>query len=260
MELQFIRVGGRQLLATVHRPARLRPRGSAVLVCSPFGEEAARAHRSLRVLAQQLEAEGYCTMRFDYAGTGDSSGEVDAHGVDDWLDDIAACAEALRAISGAPRTTLVGLRLGASLAALAATRHALAARHLVLWEPVVDGARYLAALRARHHAYLVEELGRAPTQGGDELLGVPLTPALAAGLSRIDLAAQPPQAEQITVLRARDDDALARLRAARPEGPAVRWMEDPAADVWDSDAALNAAVVPAASIAAIVARVREVSP
>lgn len=259
MELQFIRVGGRQLLATVHRPPRLRPRGSAVLLCAPFGEEAARAHRSLRVLAQQLEAEGYCTMRFDYAGTGDSSGEVDEHGVEHWLDDIAACAEALRAMSGAPRTTLVGLRLGASLAALAAARHGLAARHLVLWEPVVDGARYLAALRARHRAYLTEELGRAPT-GVDEALGTPITPALAAGLSGIDLAAQPPQAEQLTVLRARDDEALARLRAARPEGPGVRWMADPAADVWDSDAALNAAVVPAASIAAIVARVREVSP
>src|SRR5262249_23612523 len=44
-----------QLLGALHRPQRLRPRSTAVLLCNPFGEEASRAHRMFRVLATQLE-------------------------------------------------------------------------------------------------------------------------------------------------------------------------------------------------------------
>src|SRR5882757_6389331 len=40
-----------QLLGSLHQPQRLRARSTAVLLCNPFGEEAARAHRSYRVLA-----------------------------------------------------------------------------------------------------------------------------------------------------------------------------------------------------------------
>src|SRR3954464_11609473 len=64
-----------QLLGTLHRPQRLRPRSTAVLLCNPFGEEASRAHRMFRVLATQLERAGYPALRFDYSGTGDSLGD-----------------------------------------------------------------------------------------------------------------------------------------------------------------------------------------
>ena len=92
------------------------------------------------MLARKLEGAGYAAMRFDYAGTGDSSGEIADFGVDAWVEDIEAAAEVLRQESGVTRIVLVGLRLGATLAALCAQRGRLRAAHVVLWDPVVDGA------------------------------------------------------------------------------------------------------------------------
>src|ERR1700712_938246 len=132
----------RQLLGALHQPQRLRPRGTAVLLCNPFGEEASRAHRIYRLLATHLERAGYTALRFNYSGTGDSLGDSTAATVDAWIADISAAAERLQAASGATRIAVVGLRLGATLAMLASAR-GLKIRHLLLWDPVVEGAVYL---------------------------------------------------------------------------------------------------------------------
>jgi uncharacterized protein len=93
-----------------------------VLLCNPFGEEAARAHRIYRVLATQLERSGYSVLRFDYSGTGDSMGESGDVSVIGWLDDIALAANELTLAVGARKLVAIGLRLGGTLAALAALR------------------------------------------------------------------------------------------------------------------------------------------
>ena len=112
LSIRFFQAHDRSLLAAVHLSSRLHARSAAVLLCNPFGEEAARAHRAYRVLARKLEGAGYAAMRFDYAGTGDSSGEIADFGVDAWVEDIEAAAEVLRQESGVTRIVLVGLRLG----------------------------------------------------------------------------------------------------------------------------------------------------
>ena len=132
MGFEFLRANDRDLLVAARLPARLRPASVAVLLCNPFGEEAVRAHRAYRVLAQRLEAAGYATLRFDYAGTGDSGGDSDAFTPDDWIDDIAAAADELRRLAGVSRIVLAGLRLGATLAAHAAQRSDVRAAHVVL--------------------------------------------------------------------------------------------------------------------------------
>ena len=149
----------RQLLGALHQPQRLQPRGTAVLLCNPFGEEASRVHRTYRVLATQLERAGYAGLRFDYSGTGDSLGESSEATIDAWVGDIVTAAERLRAVSGATRIAVIGLRLGAALAMLASARGDLRARHLLLWDPVVDGAAYLRELIAQHRAYMRSEIG-----------------------------------------------------------------------------------------------------
>lgn len=260
--------GGRQLLTTLHLAQRLRPRSVAVLLCNPFGEEASRAHRSFRVLATRLQDAGYSTLRFDYSGTGDSSGDAADTRLDTWVDDLAAAAAHLREASGVPRVALLGLRLGASLAALACARGVVQARHLLLWDPVVDGAHYLRELDAAHAAYLRGELGdgwndrRARHADGSptEALGTPIGADLAGALRALDLAGTRPSAEQLTILPPRDAAQGARLRAALPPGAAVRWLDGVRSSSWDSDAALNAAVVPAEEIAALVARIEETCP
>ncbi len=237
-----------------------------MLLCNPFGEEASRAHRTFRVLATQLERAGFAALRFDYSGTGDSEGESEDATLDAWISDIAAAAERLRAASGAARIAIIGLRLGATLAALAAARGAVRPRHLVLWDPVVDGAAYLRELAAQHRAYMRAEMGpgradrlRTRPDGTPlEALGAPIGDALAAQLGAIDLAAGSPGAEQTTLLTTRTTPELERLQARLPAS--ARWIQMNESPAWNSDAALNAMTVPMDIVRALVARLEETSP
>jgi|JI10StandDraft_1071094.scaffolds.fasta_scaffold11863_4 pimeloyl-ACP methyl ester carboxylesterase len=253
---------GGALLGAYHQPARLRPRSAAVLLCNPFGEEAARSHRTFRVLAQQLERAGYAVLRFDYRGTGDSAGAGADATVAWWQDDVVAAAAELRRASGIPRLAVVGLRLGATLAALATRERDLAVRHLIAWDPIVRGAAYLTELAAQHRAYLYDELGprwRPPPADGPlrEALGAPIGPTLAAELAAIDLTAAPPRADAVTLLvtgAGADQDTLrARL-------PAAHVIAAEASDAWNSDAAVNAAVVPMDLVQLVVRRIEETLP
>jgi hypothetical protein len=91
-------------------------------------------------------------------------------------------------------------------------------------------------------------------------LGSEITATLAQELAGVDLMRELPRAEHLTVVSSRNTPALARWRAALPAGPALRWIELPDSGAWDSDAALNAAVVPMDAIMAILGRIEELSP
>lgn len=246
----------------------MRRRSTAVLLCNPFGEEASRAHRTFRVLATQLERAGFAAMRFDYSGTGDSQGESAEATVDAWVADIATAAERLRAAADASRVALVGLRFGATLAALATGRGAVRVRHLVLWDPVVDGAAYLRDLAGQHRTYMRAEMGPGPGRRDRlqtrpdgtpvEALGTPIGDALAAQLGAIDLATGTPGAEQTTLLTTRTTPELERLRARLPAS--ARWIQLDESPAWNSDAALNSLTVPMDIVRALVARLEETSP
>jgi pimeloyl-ACP methyl ester carboxylesterase len=266
-KVQYFGDGPAALLGTLHHPQRLRARSAAVLLCNPFGEEAARAHRIYRVLATQLERAGFSTLRFDYSGTGDSLGDDDAATLDAWLSDIAAAGDELRAASGVKRLVVVGLRLGATLAALATSRRGLRPRHLILWDPIVRGAPYLRDLAAAHRSYMRDEIAgwvdRLPVSADGipaEALGTPIAPPLAAQLGAIDLAGEPIAADLITVIHTQDGAGLDHLRAHLGEGPAVKWIAMAGSAAWNSDAALNAAIVPMDIVSAMVARIEETIP
>jgi pimeloyl-ACP methyl ester carboxylesterase len=253
----------RRMLGTLHAPQRLRPRSAAVLLCNPLGEEAARAHRIYRVLAMRLERSGFHVLRFDYGGTGDSMGESDAVSIAGWIADVGAAAEQLLSTSGAKKLVAIGLRLGGTLAALATSRGGLRLRHLVLWDPVVDGAAYLRELATLHRSYMKLEMGAADWRdrlvvGADgvpaEALGTPIRPAFAAELGAIDLGAEELRTDHVTVIQ------TGRTGDERLRKPPVHWIDLPASESWNSDAALNAAVVPMDVVQAIVARVEELSP
>lgn len=265
LTIRFLQTGGRELLASACIPQRIQARSAAIVLCNPFGEEATRAHRAYRVLAAKLEAAGYASLRFDYAGTGDSSGDDGEFGIDDWLDDIATAVEALRLDSGTQRIVLVGLRLGGTLAALYARRPEARIAHTLLWDPVVDGRAYLRELERTHRAYLQAETGRPPPDSGDaptESMGTQIDARLREALASIDLAAQdPPRSPQTTVLRTQHSAELDRLHdawAATTSAP--HWIEVEARQAWNSDAALNSAVVPMDEVRAIVERIQACHP
>lgn len=236
-----------------------------MLLCNPFGEEAARAHRMYRVLATQLERRGYAVLRFDYHGTGDSMGDSTDVSLAGWLEDISLAANELTAASGAQRLVVIGLRLGGTLAALASSRDKVRLRHLVLWDPVVNGAGYLQELAEMHRAYTLEEMGSLtqPTETETvptEALGTPISASLAHEIKAIDINAERLGADYVTVVSTRDTPAIAQFRAKLTDSPSVRWIDLPKSTEWNSDAALNASTVPMDVVQTVVSRVEELSP
>jgi predicted alpha/beta hydrolase len=134
------------LAGFVHHPDR--PTGRGVLICPPFGYEATCAYRTLRRLGDRLAASGNLVLRFDYEGTGASAGTgTDADQLERWIGSVVAGVAELRR-RGVARPAIVGLRLGASLAAAAASsEHDLGP--IVLWEPILSGRQFYRELRAQ---------------------------------------------------------------------------------------------------------------
>lgn len=130
-----------------------------VVLCNPFGYDALCTHRGWRRLAERIAARGMPVLRFDYPGAGDSLGdEEDPVRVEAWIDSIVAAVRYLRERTGVQQVSLCGLRLGATLAALAGERIG-DIDGLVLLSPALSGRDYLRELRAHRQSWLSTPAG-----------------------------------------------------------------------------------------------------
>lgn len=180
----------RQLFGFHHVPeGKAKP--TAVLCCHPAPQEYMRTYRAVRNLADGLARSGMHVMRFDWSGTGDSAGRVRDARLETWQQDLAIAAEELMDLSGARRLAMVGLRLGASIAALACARpKPLVADTLVLWDPVVRGAAWLESAQKAHQWHLDQHRVELSPDPGS-LLGYPLSMALRHDIDALDLRTLP---------------------------------------------------------------------
>ena len=134
----------------LHRPQPDWGGETAVLICSALSRDALDSHRFLRVLADDFAAAGYPSLRFDYPGTGDSCGLADFPGGDSdqwlaWQESVQTAADYLLAESGAKRLIICGVRIGGTLAALAAEKRD-DVSGLILLAPVIRGQSYIRQL------------------------------------------------------------------------------------------------------------------
>ena len=132
------------LFGVLHQPPTPSGR-SAFVFCHPFGEEKLWSHRVYVAFARALAAAGHPVLRFDYAGNGDSDGSFSRSSLATAIADVRAAVGEARRRSGVHAVSLLGLRLGATIASLAAEEIGDIDR-LLLWSPVVDGARYMQEL------------------------------------------------------------------------------------------------------------------
>ncbi len=189
-----------QLFAVYYRPVHV-DRRQAVLICAPQGHEYARAHRNLQQLAIQLAQQGFSVLRFDHSGVGNSSGEVLLGTPQIWLNEIETAAKLLLEKSACEKLTMVGMRLGATLAT---TTDILACDRQVLIDPIFDGRDYVSMLERFQH-YALTSRNRFPrvrTTSIDQLFGELSSPAKRQELSNLRL--QIGASRQYTVMTSRD--------------------------------------------------------
>jgi alpha-beta hydrolase superfamily lysophospholipase len=177
----------RPLFGWVSMPADLRARGGVVL-CPPMGEESRAAHRTFRRLAEALAEQGLVALRFDYDGTGDSSGlQDDPDRVPAWLASIEAARGYLHEL-GVPSVAAVGMRLGATLAAAQAAAGG-EFSSLVLWDPCLSGRSFLREGEALYS--FVDDLGQPPDDGYRHTPGFQYDHATAAAMRTLDFGRLP---------------------------------------------------------------------
>lgn len=210
--------GHERRLFGIYEAARRARANHAVVLCHPWGGEYIHAYRSMRRLAEMLTARGVHTLRFDYFGAGDSAGSETDGDIGGWESDIETAIAELRDMTEATQVSLIGLRLGATLAAKVAGQAGSGVDSLVLWDPVVSGSEYLRELdrAARQESWKLRLTGpRRTADGGHEILGFPLTAPMAAGFRQLDLAALAPALPQRTLIVASQRlNAHMRLRRA----------------------------------------------
>lgn len=226
------------LLGVYHPPTGLSG-GGAVLLCYPCGHEHSRAHWAFRCLAGKLSQAGFHVMRFDYTGTGDSAGDCGEGDAEQWREDVLTAADELRAISGLSALSLVGLRLGATLAA-AAVRDCRPVRDLVLWDPVVRGAhlleQYHAMSRARDASLPQRGKGEPMPESAGELLGFPWPETARHAVKQFDLLAltSPWQVRQVALLLSEEREEYgALLEHLRETCPSLVHRVVPMGARWD---------------------------
>ncbi len=137
---------GRPAFGWFHSPPDGLARGG-VVICPPVAFNLFHTHYALRLLAERLAASGFCAVRFDYDGTGDSAGaNDDPSRTEAWLATIQSALRLVRQ-TGVDNVGLVGMRFGATLAAQAAASDS-HVDQVVLWDPCASGRSFLREQRA----------------------------------------------------------------------------------------------------------------
>ncbi|MGH3745536.1 MAG: alpha/beta fold hydrolase, partial [Mycobacteriales bacterium] len=202
----------RPLAGWLHVPDDGRARG-AVVICPPLGLEYIPSHRALRLVAERLAARGFVALRLDYDGTGDSAG-----GPDDpdraaaLLASIRHAVLEVRSVAAGAPVALVGLRMGATLAAAwSATADAsdLPVSALVMWDACRSGRAFLR--QERSLGLLVG--GRDAGDGSIDAPGFHYTADTVRGLSQIGVGLDAVAVPHVLVLARTENDGAAVLPA-----------------------------------------------
>ncbi len=241
----------------------------AVLLCNPFGQEAVRSHRLYRVLAERLARNGIAVLRFDYHATGDSPGADEDGNLVGWTGDVRTALRELATRARARRVICVGARLGAAMAARAASSLPELTR-LVLLDPIVRGPEYLDQLRTKHVESLEssfsvadpawrEKLAGDPAAFTQEAIGFGISPELRQQIGLLGPHSLPlPPGVEVHVIAHPDDAPVNEWVASMPaRGIAGRHWPLAESFDWTAGERKNSPLVPAPALARLISTISD---
>jgi pimeloyl-ACP methyl ester carboxylesterase len=211
--------------------------GLGVVMCPAFAQEEVCLHHGWMALAQDLAQAGHSVIRFDWLGSGNSAdAELSVPGM---VEDVLAAARTLSGQTGVARVVLVGVRLGAAVALLAAGR-AEGLAGVALLAPVLSGAGFMRETRVGASVASLSGLDPVPPQDSDVPLntnGFKWSAAFQAQVAAIDLGKAAAPGVPSLLMPARGDRKAGKLAATwREAGDDARdtpfvdfegWMQDP---------------------------------
>lgn len=226
-EPRWLPLGDQALAVRVHRP-QTEDVQRIIVLAPPFGREQVVSTRTLRVLAIRAARDHRAlVLRPSWSGTGDSTGELPADPAADWCRDLIALIRAGRRLVPGVPVTVIGLRLGAAVAARARD-HADAAERTILWEPVA-GRRFLREQQALRRI----TQSQATAAEGVELPGVLLDEDQAASLRGLRMPSEDGPAAPGALAEVLSAPPEQRAEIERVYGIAYRDAEVPLATVDD---------------------------
>jgi pimeloyl-ACP methyl ester carboxylesterase len=253
------------LFGLYHAPRPDSSRRCAIVMCYPLGHEYIQFHRAFRLLGDQLCSADFPVLRFDFYGCGDSSGESEDGRTDQWLSDLSAAIAEIRRRAGVTRICLVGLRLGASLAMIAAAEHG-DVDGLALWDPVINGKVYVDELKALHRQMLRTAHVVAKPSGADErfteVLGFPLSDQLIADIETINLltVGRTPAAHTLIIQSHPKVSVEGLKNLFETRGASAKFQYFPSPQLWEWNENFGKILIPYQTLQAIVGWAREVYP
>jgi len=247
-----------QPLYGVYHPQSAQPmKKEAILLCPPFGQEYMRSHRAFRQLAMLLARQGFPVMRFDYRGTGDSSGDIEDVTLAGWLEDIEVAIEELQETAGVERINVVGLRLGALLASAALSRMASdnkssGINKLILWDPINSGEAYDRELQEEMVKEGASACNLIDENGTLHFNGFPLVKSMRDDLSSMDLLTLETKAEKVFHVVSEEHDSATVLKECLSQNKNYVYEHASAPGNWNYVDAYGGILLPQPVIQAIV--------
>jgi pimeloyl-ACP methyl ester carboxylesterase len=188
-----------KLFGILHRPKQQADPNLGIVFCHPVSWEKQYSYRAYSQFSRYLGNAGYTSVRFDAYGFGDSDGDLVEATIQSQIEDTLDAIEWFRKSTGCTRYILVGVRLGAAIAALVA-REASNVEGLAMVSPVVNGESYwkewlritrLGRMTLGQTMFKTKDLiAQLEREGAIEIDGELVSQKLVGELRNIDLANQ----------------------------------------------------------------------
>ncbi len=187
------RIGGAMTVGVLSTPLEATPVDGWVL-CHSFALEQVYLQPLETALARALAAAGHAVLRFHAQGYGDSDLGTEHVSLRSHVDDAREAAGALRDVAGVQRVGFAGLRLGGTVATLAADQAGAAG--LAAVAPAVDGHAYvqwmtkqarLTGVSTGEEALAADPVAQLMAAGTLDVLGFPLRREVYQEISSLDV-------------------------------------------------------------------------